>query len=318
MCTYNGARFLKEQLESISQQTRLPDELVICDDCSTDKTPAMLRSFAAAASFPVRLYFNDRNLGSLRNFEQAIGYAEGELISLCDQDDIWHRDKIERTKALFQSRPQLGLVFSDGDVVDENAQPLGMTLWQSIGFDPERQTMVRSSEAAKLLSVKAVATGTTMTFRAGFRHWLLPIPSDTSLIHDGWIALMISLLAPIEMISEPLISYRIHSAQQIGTPLERSKETRSRSLRAAARSQVVLDPEIRKLEVALERLGANNQYLPAKERMDLTGRLQHLKTRVTIRGNRLTNVPDVLRELLSLRYHRYSNGVFSALKDLLC
>jgi glycosyltransferase involved in cell wall biosynthesis len=319
MCTYNGARFLNEQLESITRQTRLPDELVVCDDCSTDETPTLLRSFAASAPFPVRLYFNESNIGSTRNFEQAIRYSNGEAISLCDQDDIWHHEKVERTETLFRTRPQVGLVFTDAEVVDESEKPLGMTLWQSIRFGPERQAIVRSRKAAKLLSQKTVATGATMTFRARFRDWILPIPSDVSLIHDGWIALMISMLAPVEIIPEPLIRYRAHPAQQIGTPLNGSVDRiENRSLRDAARRQNLFHPEIRKLEVALDRLGTNTRYLTSKEVTDLSQRLHHLQIRATVRGNRVTNLPDVLRELITLRYHRYSNGVFSALKDLLC
>jgi cellulose synthase/poly-beta-1,6-N-acetylglucosamine synthase-like glycosyltransferase len=319
MCTYNGARFLNEQLESILGQSRLPDELVISDDCSTDETPSLIKSFSASAPFPVRLYFNESNVGSTRNFERAIQYCDGEVISLSDQDDIWHHEKIERTEALFQSRPELGLVFTDADVVDEGAKPLGMTLWQSVGLNPERQGIIRSRKAASLLSQTTLATGATMTFRSRFLPWILPIPGDISLIHDAWIALMISMLAPIEIIPAPLIQYRMHPAQQIGTPLNGSVDRKeSRSLREAARRQTEFHPEIRKLKVALARLSTNTDYLTTKEVTDLSQRLHHLQIRAVAQGNRVANLPDVLRELITLRYHRYSNGVFSALKDLLC
>jgi cellulose synthase/poly-beta-1,6-N-acetylglucosamine synthase-like glycosyltransferase len=319
MCTYNGARFLNEQLESISQQTRLPDELVVCDDCSTDQTGDLLRSFSAVAPFPVRLYFNDRNIGSTKNFDQAIRHSTGEVIALCDQDDIWHREKIERTEALLRTRPNIGLVFTDGDVVDEDANPVGQTLWQSIRFGPERQAIVRTRQAVNVLSQNTVATGATMTFRAAFRDWILPIPDDVPLIHDGWIALVISMLAPVDMISEPLIRYRVHPGQQIGTPLNSSVDkTQNRSLREAVRTQTSFEPEIRKLEVVLDRVGTDSSYLKRDELNDLNMRLQHLRTRAAISGSRLTGITAVLGELVSLRYHRYSNGVFSALKDLLC
>jgi glycosyltransferase involved in cell wall biosynthesis len=319
MCTYNGARFLDEQLESITRQTRLPDELTICDDCSTDETPQILTSFAASAPFPVRICFNEKNVGSTRNFEQCIRGADGDIISLCDQDDIWHHEKIERTEELFQTRPQVGLVFTDAEVVDESAKSLGLTLWQSIRFDSERQAIVRSREAAKLLSQTPVVTGATMAFRASFRDWILPIPTDVALIHDGWIALMISLLAPVEMVSEPLMRYRTHPTQQIGTPLNGSAYmVENRSLRDAVHRQTHFGPEIRKLEVALDRLGTNTGYLTTAVATDLRNRLEHLRVRASVRGKRVVNLPDVLRELFSWRYHRYSNGVFSAVKDLLC
>ncbi|MBC7931137.1 MAG: glycosyltransferase, partial [Rubrivivax sp.] len=89
MCTYDGGRYLAEQLASIAAQTRAPDELVVCDDRSRDETTSIVRRFAETAPFPVRLYVNEQNLGSTRNFEKAIGLCEGELIALSDQDDVW-------------------------------------------------------------------------------------------------------------------------------------------------------------------------------------------------------------------------------------
>src|SRR5947208_14214106 len=94
MCTYNGERFLKEQLESLAAQTRQPDELVVCDDRSTDSTPHIVEAFARAAPFPVRLEVNDRCLGSTKNFEHAILRCTGALIALSDQDDVWHPEKL--------------------------------------------------------------------------------------------------------------------------------------------------------------------------------------------------------------------------------
>ena len=82
MCTYNGERFLAGQLASIAKQTRLPDELVVCDDRSTDRTVAMVREFAASATYPVRIFENEQNLGSAANFERAIRLCDGDLIAL--------------------------------------------------------------------------------------------------------------------------------------------------------------------------------------------------------------------------------------------
>src|SRR5258708_37621369 len=96
MCTYNGARFLPEQLESIAAQTKLPDELVVCDDRSTDGSVEIIRSFAQRAPFEIRLDINANNLGSTKNFEKAIGLCQGEIIALADQDDVWCPQKLSR------------------------------------------------------------------------------------------------------------------------------------------------------------------------------------------------------------------------------
>ena len=119
LCTYNGQQFLRQQLQSIQQQSRLPDELIVCDDGSSDQTVRIARDFAASASFPVRISENDHNLGFVANFEQAILLCGGDLITLCDQDDIWYPNRLERTEQEFTAHPEVGLVFSDGDLIDE-------------------------------------------------------------------------------------------------------------------------------------------------------------------------------------------------------
>src|SRR5271168_2200141 len=88
LCTYNGERFLSRQLASMLQQSRLPDELVVCDDRSTDNTIEILQDFSASAGFPVKITRNEHNLGFVANFERAIQLCQGDLIALSDQDDI--------------------------------------------------------------------------------------------------------------------------------------------------------------------------------------------------------------------------------------
>src|ERR1700678_75351 len=127
LCTYNGERFLSQQLASVQQQTRLPDEVVVCDDQSTDGTVEMVRAFAASVSFPVRIFENERNLGFAANFERAIGLCEGNLIALSDQDDIWYPVRLERSEQEFTAHPEAGLVFSDADVIDDSNQLVGPT-----------------------------------------------------------------------------------------------------------------------------------------------------------------------------------------------
>src|SRR6266550_1879624 len=130
MCTYNGSLYLREQLDSIMRQTRLPDELVICDDCSVDETRQIIEDFASVAPFPVHLHVNEQNLGSTKNFEKAISLCEGDAIALADQDDVWNPFKLDRIETVLNSSPKVGLVFSDAEVVDEKLKPLGYNLWQ--------------------------------------------------------------------------------------------------------------------------------------------------------------------------------------------
>lgn len=120
IATYNGARFLPEQLVSLSTQTRLPDELVIADDCSTDATISIVAQFAASAPFPVRIVRHPKNIGILENFYSAFDATTGSLIFYCDQDDIWNPAKIKKLLSSF--RPNTMLAMHQSEIVGENLE----------------------------------------------------------------------------------------------------------------------------------------------------------------------------------------------------
>src|SRR5713226_2485661 len=134
LCAYNGGRFLREQLRSITEQSTPPCQLVICDDGSTDDTVAIADSFARSAPFPVEVRRNRTRLGTGANFDEASSRCSGDVIFLCDQDDVWHPEKITRTIERFDD-PRVQCVFTDARLVDEEGRQIGRTLWQQIGFD---------------------------------------------------------------------------------------------------------------------------------------------------------------------------------------
>src|SRR6185295_14781386 len=136
MCTYNGARFLPAQLESIVRQSRPPDEIVICDDRSTDDTRALLQQVANDARFQINL--NENNLGTVKNFEQAVSLCTGDVIALSDQDDVWREDKLQTIEAAFERNPKAGLVFSDAEIVDETLNSVNRRMWHEVGFDDHK------------------------------------------------------------------------------------------------------------------------------------------------------------------------------------
>ena len=214
LCTYNGAVFLKEQLESIAAQIRTPDELVISDDQSTDDTVRLIEEFAATAAFPVRLSVNESNLGTAKNFEKAISLCRGDVIVLSDQDDVWHSDRLESIERIFEAKPQLSLVFSNAEIVDETLRFLDQTLFDWVHFDGQKQELVRSGGALDLQLRENLVCGCTVAFRANLKELVLPIPGDGPLVHDGWIVLLIAAVGEIDFISRPLLKYRQHAAQQ--------------------------------------------------------------------------------------------------------
>lgn len=168
MCTYNGAQYLQEQLDSIAGQSRLPDELVVCDDGSTDVTLEILEDFQKGASFPVKIYRNETNLGPIKNFEKAIMLCSGDIIALSDQDDVWMPQKLEKFKKALKDHPNAGYVFSNALLVDEMLRPLGSTIWEIVSFTARQRRRFGQGHQLEVLLNYNVVTGATMAFRAEF------------------------------------------------------------------------------------------------------------------------------------------------------
>lgn len=312
MCTFNGAKFLREQLESIASQVRVPDELVVFDDRSTDNTAGILRDFASRASFPVHFAINPGNLGSTKNFEQAIRACSGSIIALSDQDDVWHPDKLARIEDVFSSSPGIGLVFTDGDVVDEVLRPMGYRLWQAFSFTRRMQRRLASGEAMEVLLKYNVVTGATMAFRADHVPLIVPIPE--SCVHDWWIALIVSFVADLAMIPKPLIKYRQHSANQIGGIMLDWSGKVGRAREIGGDVFIDLAEGYRAAKERLSSCASGRRKEELLLRLDEKSR--HFKTRGALPSTVLGRFPMVLRELALLRYHRYSLGGKSFLKDL--
>jgi glycosyltransferase involved in cell wall biosynthesis len=314
MCTYGGARFAGAQLASIAAQTRPPDELVVCDDRSPDETARLVEEFAAAAPFPVRLHVNERNLGSTKNFGRAISLCEGDLIALCDQDDVWEPGKLAKLEAEFARRPSVGLVFSDAEVVDEGLRPLGRGLWEKVGFDRRMQRLVSAGRALDVLLPGWTVMGATMAFRAAYRELFLEIPEDLGMIHDAWIALVIAAVSDVAFIEERLVKYRQHPRQQLGAP-DLGPAAPERLARRGADDYDRLIRAARRLRERLARGGADFDLGGALAGLD--ARLTHMEARAGLPRARLRRAPVVFRELFAMRYHQFSNGLAGAARDLL-
>ena len=313
LCAYNGERYLGEQLRSIAAQTRLPDDLVICDDGSTDGTAAIVQEFARRAMFPVRFFVNDRNLGIVKNFERAISLCEGEIIALADQDDVWLPDKLAEFEAVFASRTDTSAVFADATVVDEVLQPLGYTLWGIARFSEKEFAEVNAGEAVRVLLRHNVVQGAAMAFRADLRPLILPLVDGV--MHDAWIALLAAVAGPVRGISRPLILYRQHGENQLGSKrhglLERM---RGSCLRAVAEART----EQYRYEQARQRLRARSPAGATPALLeDIAAKADHLACRINVALRKKGWVSLLLTEVMRGRYHRYSRGWWSLGRDLI-
>lgn len=315
MCTYNGARYLPEQLQSIAAQTHSPFELVVCDDGSSDQTTQIVNEFAATVSFPVHLNVNERRLGSTQNFERAIGLCQGDVIALSDQDDIWLPEKLSLIADCLQRLPGVGLVFTDAEVVDEKGHPVGYCLWEELSISKAERERLQKAEGVNDLLQGATITGATMAFRARFRELFLPIPSDLPLIHDAWIAILVAAVSGVLPLSAPLIRYRQHGDQQVGA---RQRRTGKGGFREAMRRRTSYQEMIEVGTQVQQRLWEHQDVFKSDSALSLlASRLKHLRARAQLPPEKFSRARFVLKEVLSRRYHLYSNGFRSAVKDLL-
>jgi glycosyltransferase involved in cell wall biosynthesis len=309
MCTYNGEQFLAQQLASMAQQSRPPDELIVCDDRSTDHTVAMIREFAASVRYPVRVFENEHNLGVAANFDRAIRLCEGNLIALADQDDIWYPIRLERSEQELTAHPQAGLIFSDADIIDDNNQSTGATLWQRLSFVGKREQDLLAGRYLVLAKHRFV-TGATVMMRAGLRDRCLPIGEGW--IHDEWITMISAAFCDLKPIAQPLIQYRIHASQQIG--FQNKFEQRTQGASRAAKHWERLAESVKELEQLCDALSAmtldeEREVLPAYR-----DHLQFLSFRANLPGRRLMRVGPVLAHYS--QYGVHASGLASVLKDI--
>lgn len=315
LCTYNGEKFLTEQLDSYLAQTRLPDELVVCDDGSKDSTREILTEFVSSAAFPVRLHFNEQNLGYVQNFGKATRLCTGDIIVLSDQDDVWRRDKIELIEAEFAKSEKTGVVYADAEIVSENLNPLGVTMWQCNNFNFEKQKNIKSGKSFDLLLKDGFVLGSSMAFSAQFQDLILPIPPNIYFDHDDWFTLVISAIADVSLINEPLIKYRQHQ-QQTSAGMVLNAETGFKQLLKAKQRINKYDGSITQLIFAEKRLSESSY--PVKEAISkIKAARKHISTRASLPKNLSSRSIKIGQELIAGHYHNYSNGFRSAVKDLL-
>jgi glycosyltransferase involved in cell wall biosynthesis len=211
MITFQGASYLKAQMDSILGQSIPVQEIIVCDDGSTDGTREILATYAA--SHPqIQLHFNEKNLGTVANMQQCIRKTTGDLIFLADQDDVWLPSKVEKTLAFFQQNPEADAVFSNADIIDEVGETqFGMTLWDIIGF-PYGQVDLTDFE----MRVDNVVTGAGLAFKRNQELLEKDIPQIPGLLHDGWIGLYFAAKNALKANPQKLFQYRSHANQQVG------------------------------------------------------------------------------------------------------
>lgn len=307
MCTYNGETYLSEQLSSIAGQTVPVDELIVCDDRSKDSTIEILKSFAETSSFPVYIHVNEENLGSTRNFEKCLSLCKGDIIFLCDQDDKWREDKVEKQVTYLKAHPEKDAVFSDALMINDDSVPTGQRIWEEIEFDKAGQNKWKEGKPHEILFNGFVVTGATLAIRKSCLERLMPFPTHVpDLIHDAWMAMVLSLENKIDFIADTLISYRIHSSQQVGFGSKVEKvHLKDRFSRDRSEKLVPLEEKANKLHELYLLLRAI-PFVPREKLIKLYLSQKHFYRRASLPENRYRRFTPILNQVIR-GYYRFSS-----------
>lgn len=216
LATYNGAPYLREQLDSLLAQTHANWCLLIRDDCSTDATPSILAGYQKQFPSRVKIIPDDRlSLGASGNFAALLSAADADYLMFCDQDDIWRPDKIELTLVEMRRLEKIHgksiplMVHTDLAVVDEGLRDVADSLWQFQHSDPV------GGKSLNRLLVQNIATGCTVMINLALRDLALPIPPE-AVMHDWWLALVAAAFGEIGQVTMPTVLYRQHGANDVG------------------------------------------------------------------------------------------------------
>ena len=208
LATYNGEKFIQEQLDSLMNQSNTNFKILIRDDGSTDNTIKIINEYQQ--KFPTKITVlkdNKKNVGATQNFGILLQYATADYIFFCDQDDVWLPNKIEdslqKMKAIENDKAIPCLIFSDMKVIDEYGNITSDSVWQQLHLHPKYFVLNR-------LLVQNIPHGCTMLINKAMRNLASPIPK-AAMLHDHWIALLATACGKYTVINEPLLLLRNHT-----------------------------------------------------------------------------------------------------------
>ncbi len=311
LATYNGGRFVEEQLRSILAQDPRPTEIVVADDGSTDETLEIVARIAGEVPGVVRVLEAGARLGVATNFARAIAACTGELIALSDQDDVWHPTRLAVLARALDEHPGRLLVHSDARIVDAQGVPSGATLFGLLEVAESDLAAEEAGDGFDVLLRRNLVTGATTLMRAELREAALPIPPGW--LHDEWLAVIAAATGGVAVVRDALTDYRQHGANEVGVTRRTLRHKIDRVLTPrgdrivglAARTQSLVD-RLTALGVAPERVGAAGEKLRVETR------------RARLPRTRVLRLPGVLGLVLRGDYARYtSQGNAEVLRDLL-
>jgi len=316
LCTYNGEKYLEEQLNSYLDQTFQPSEIIACDDGSVDKTLEILENFKIRSVIPVHIYRNTTRLGFTKNFEKAISLCNGDFIALSDQDDVWLPDKAETLVNEF-NKPEnenVNVIFTDMALVDGNLKSLNKTVWKSFEFFKVIMSELNKKGYFKLLKERGnfVAGASTM-MRKKIVNKLIPfVDGAKNWYHDGQIALIAAKNNELRYLDKPLVLYRQHEGQTVSVEEYHQPPILSDILKGII--------EVKKNNLFYFDKVNTIKILEKDERKRLVKEILFLEKRVSILGKKIIKrIIPVTVQFFALNYLRFNGKRFirTAISDFL-
>lgn len=315
LCTYNGEKYIKEQIKSIMSQTLQVDEIVIGDDNSTDHTIEIINHFFSNTDIEVKIHINKENLGFKKNFYNTIANCEGDIIFFSDQDDVWENTKVEKMTEIFKQHENAMLVFSNAYVTDENLNNQTL-LFDSLHY--RKEFMKNSQEQFKHLLADNYVTGATTAIRKELIEKARPVPLDVA--HDYWFAIVAALYDALYAVDLPLIKYRQHSSNTIGINNrinigfikklfskqnnDKNNENKYAELRL---------PLLRHLKSFIASKHLNNDYMKINDDFYVFWQ----KREQFSKNHAMSNIIIVLKDAISKKQYHYRNTDKPILKDFI-
>ena len=308
LAAYNGAEYITTQLKSLLDQQRQVAEIIISDDTPDDSTLAAINPFLSDTRV---VYLKNHGIkGTAGNFENALRHCSGDYIFLCDQDDLWLPDKVEKLARLLDEKPEVDAVFCNSHIVDENLSflPDEPTLFDLRNFPAEAVDKVNRSGALPLFLQHITASAHNIAIRRKWLEKLLPFPELAPFYPDTWLGLAIAAAGKWYVLDECLTLYRLHSSNQSSpesSPLAGAR--RARKARTAYRNSVLAQEIIQRF--ASELPEANRQVLQKYAAFQLA--------RDKYSNSFILRALQILPKLISGQYCRYADSISTAAADLL-
>ena len=213
LATYNGEKYLKEQLDSILNQTYKNIRIIISDDCSKDTTPEILKEYQKKDD-RIELHIQKNNLGVVKNIEFLLRKVKSPYYMLADQDDYWLPEKAEKSLEKLKEE-KADLVFGDLEVVDKNLNTMYRSFNDYMLLTRKINKYINSYKVNYLYNC---ITGCTVLAKKETIEKIIPLPTNSKrVLHDHWIGLMVALNGKLAYVPEKYIRYRQHGNNEVGT-----------------------------------------------------------------------------------------------------